>query len=598
MVATQTSEVTAELTATRDRLRAIADAAEAELAQAQRTADAAAIRLASALDAWRAVAALVDDSPAPPAPDARGGGRDEDDDDAFRGANYDRDMAAAVEAAERAREDRNGHASGNGHPIDAHVDRVGRLAECGGLELPDEDDQVVAETPADDERTAVSGHVQDTTGAAAKLREIAAAARRDPPAPGVSHARDAAAAKKREPAAGPATSREALALACRMTVVSGRLDELRTAGATDAEILDALKHWPTHRVTPASGAEGEAWGVAGGEAPAFYFGAAARGAWADRRRGLSGTDLAVGVRGLLKIPHPPEPDPAAGGPHAVRGAADPPPARAARKSDGEPIPAGTELPAGYRSCTRAEYRAAPAADRHERFRAVRAAGSAELDRVVDLRVPDADLAAPPEETPAGGPAPAAPTALAAQATFREPATPADDDELDRLLIHACRTYYPQMQPWWDAAAGGALDDAIRDLLVQHWPQGRVFVGPDQTRQKHGYTISRAGNHPCLWVGAFQGPGHRADLAGAELIARVRAVFGIPDPAAARSGVDLVTSRPGSTPAANGVTVPGKPSPPAKRGALPLGGIEGAAPRQYCADDRPVTGRRRKEAARA
>lgn len=124
--------------------------------------------------------------------------------------------------------------------------------------------------------------------------------------------------------------------------------------------------------------------------------------------------------------------------------------------------------------------------------------------------------------------------------------PWTDDELDRLLIHACRTYYPQTREWWEAATiHGALDDAIRDTLLRHWPQGRVFVGPDQTRQKHGYTITRAGSLPCLWVGAYKGPGHKATLAGSALIAAVRRVFDIADPT---QGAPSAAEKPSRKPA--------------------------------------------------
>jgi len=234
----------------------------------------------------------------------------------------------------------------------------------------------------------------------------------------------------------------------------------------------------------------------------------------------------------------------------------------ARPADGIPAPDSAEPSmAGYRRCTRAEYRAAPKSDRHpDGWRAVRAGVPPATGPPPDRR-PLRDKHAA-ELRRQRGPAQAVPaleelaaaravvgrarTAREAKATFEEEApdggkpeprapgrqAPPTADELDRLLIHACRQYDPSMRQFWEAATDGAFDDAIRFFLCQRWPKSRVFVGPDRTHMGRGYTIQVAGETPILWVGPFVGIGHKADLAGQELVDRVRRVFGIPDPRAA------------------------------------------------------------------
>lgn len=677
---TSIDPIQAELTATRDRLAAIAAAADADAAAAEAELSRARGRAARARASLAAITELIDEPAGAAPPEPEDG--DEDEPAAFW-RNYDRDVTAAIERAERLRAER--LANGNGyHPADAHVDRVNRLAESGALELPAEPDDATTHadespcdlatnlgawhTPLEWQRVTVAGlmapigpagesvartlrgleiatvgdlaeSLRDSLfewadlapGEARAIRDAvaifaaergwpegvqhpdgiptawlveddapapspdvapAAADRRDPPAEGVPHARDEAPA---DPAADegdeplaydsiaaaerairraarrharsddepipteigpdeaplPKTSDEALARA--LAEVRPALDALRQVGATDDAILAVLRDLPSERHSHPAG-RGVSWGAVGGFAPGVWIGEEAHH-WPDAGRGglwgLHGPALVGAVRKLCRIPEPGEKTPRA---------------RKPRAADGEPLPAGEPAPEGFRRATRAEYRAAAADDRHERWRAVRDTG----ETVGATRL---DTLYTHEETPAG-----APVAAPGRADGCGPEY--TDDELDRLLIHACRTYYPDLRTWWaQATEGGALDSAIRDLLVGRWPQGRAFVGADLTREKHGYTISRAGDNPCLWVGAFRGPGHRAALYGDELIARVRAVFGIPAPGTpSRGGLDLVT-------------IPEKPAPPA--GGLPLGDLAAATPRRYCGGDALVHGSRRK-----
>lgn len=144
---------------------------------------------------------------------------------------------------------------------------------------------------------------------------------------------------------------------------------------------------------------------------------------------------------------------------------------------------------------------------------------------------------------------------------------AEDDDIDALLVHACRKYSSALGKWF-ADHDTASDEELYIEMRKAWPHSRVFMGPDRTGRKHGYTLASHGHELRFWVGVFRGPGHAPDLAGNALLDRVRAVMGLLRPESAdsdRSGMDLVTSRPGSSPAANGSAVPEKPQPPAKGG---------------------------------
>lgn len=177
--------------------------------------------------------------------------------------------------------------------------------------------------------------------------------------------------------------------------------------------------------------------------------------------------------------------------------------------------------------------------------------------LLDAASRPADPAPPVEERPGGAPA--------EHLCDLHGGRPWTDEELDRLLVHACRHYDRGMAEFWSKATeSGADDGVILFFLRQRWPNSRVFVGPDATHQKHGYTIQGSPD-PRLWVGPYLGHNHRPTLGGMPLVQTVRRVMGIPSPAdvAPRSGIDLVTSHPGSSPATNGVDVPEKPEAPKK-----------------------------------
>lgn len=175
-----------------------------------------------------------------------------------------------------------------------------------------------------------------------------------------------------------------------------------------------------------------------------------------------------------------------------------------------------------------------------------------LDGLIDYAIASA------ERTPAA--------ALTADDVIAESRRPWTDDELDRLLVHACRHYTSMMNGFWDSIGkDDPTDGEILFFVQKSWPHSRVFVGADRTKQKHGYTV-QGHPSPLFWVGPFRGAGHQATLHGPELIAAIRRVMGLEAPAApvSKTGMDLVTSQPGSNPAANGSPILAKPEPPPKK----------------------------------
>jgi hypothetical protein len=109
---------------------------------------------------------------------------------------------------------------------------------------------------------------------------------------------------------------------------------------------------------------------------------------------------------------------------------------------------------------------------------------------------------------------------------------------------------------------GATTDQVVEILRKCWPDRPKFVMADVDHPR-GYACV-GGNRPAFWMGSYA-QSMRPTFEGDALIYRIRGVLGIPTPteAAKKSGYDLVTSRPDSKPATNGV--PEKPAPPKKRG---------------------------------
>jgi hypothetical protein len=109
--------------------------------------------------------------------------------------------------------------------------------------------------------------------------------------------------------------------------------------------------------------------------------------------------------------------------------------------------------------------------------------------------------------------------------------PWTDAELDELLVHACRHYSTELREWFAEITEAGADDA--DLYIglrRHWPHSRVFVGPDRTGKKLGYTLGTSGSNLQFWVGVWSGKNHLPTLGNQPLIDRIRSVMGIPVPA--------------------------------------------------------------------
>ena len=93
-----------------------------------------------------------------------------------------------------------------------------------------------------------------------------------------------------------------------------------------------------------------------------------------------------------------------------------------------------------------------------------------------------------------------------------------------------------------------------------WPTSREQI---QHTDKHcaGYRI-RGESKPAFWMGEDRS--RPPTLEGMALVNRIRRALGLAAPGAApKSGMDLVTSRPGSSPASNGSSIAEKPAPPEK-----------------------------------
>jgi hypothetical protein len=107
---------------------------------------------------------------------------------------------------------------------------------------------------------------------------------------------------------GPMDIDQALGRALAMSEVRDLLTELVARGvATDQEILDVLKRWPTHRIGYPDGRPGCSWGTTGHENPKFFAGHSARqGNWPMGKPELEGDALIKAVRKYLAIKTPPK----------------------------------------------------------------------------------------------------------------------------------------------------------------------------------------------------------------------------------------------------------------------------------------------------
>lgn len=105
---------------------------------------------------------------------------------------------------------------------------------------------------------------------------------------------------------GPMDENEALDRALRLPEVAVELAKLVQLGnATDLEILEILKGWPTHRWTPAS--PGQPWATHGDSklaGPGFFYGHSARIAWPQGPAFLEGGALVKAVRKQLGLKLP------------------------------------------------------------------------------------------------------------------------------------------------------------------------------------------------------------------------------------------------------------------------------------------------------
>jgi hypothetical protein len=115
---------------------------------------------------------------------------------------------------------------------------------------------------------------------------------------------------------------------------------------------------------------------------------------------------------------------------------------------------------------------------------------------------------------------------AAPATADDAAERWTNAEIDRELAHALRG---SSERWPNDVMNGSTDEEIRANIGSFWPTSRVFVPPDQSGGKFGYTIAGGPDYPTLWMGVFKGPGHSATLMTGELVARARRLLCIPLP---------------------------------------------------------------------
>lgn len=412
---------------------------------------------------------LTGESPLPLLAGAARNGRTADDPAPVRGG-YDRDVAAAVEIAEARRAARvvGDPSSWRAVPIEDLCAAAGQAGEAVAKWLHHNMD---IETAGDLAICLADGWTLEDMRAEGKAAAELAAPLADALAtfrvdrgwtaettwpdgiPAAWLDDDQGGADEAEPAKGlvPMDEHQALQHALRGQVA--RLEALRPAGATDAEILAIVGEWGTGRMSWAP--PSCPYATTSGPGPKFFYGHNARemGPWPTGKPDLEGEKLAKAVRKLFKIPaqkpaaaarplHVAAPaggwndetlqmaaedlgiDPlmacicgrcgAARDKSVAAGletcpacgeagwgaviehsgelvACDPPPAKPARKSDGEPWPGEGHYrdaleQAGYRPATRAEYRAAAKADRHPKIRAVLSrSGNAVTPAIIETR---------------------------------------------------------------------------------------------------------------------------------------------------------------------------------------------------------------------
>jgi len=83
--------------------------------------------------------------------------------------------------------------------------------------------------------------------------------------------------------------------------------------------------------------------------------------------------------------------------------------------------------------------------------------------------------------------------------------------------------------WHVFQVNGGFDSDILQALNRGWPRPRAFIDRELSGGMHGYTIESSTNGPSFWMGPFRGRGHRATLAGPELVERARFILVIPTP---------------------------------------------------------------------
>jgi hypothetical protein len=100
------------------------------------------------------------------------------------------------------------------------------------------------------------------------------------------------------------------------------------------------------------------------------------------------------------------------------------------------------------------------------------------------------------------------------------------EDVDDELMHAL--HYGGLA--WAAIIADGADDAEILRRLRGWPRGgRVFVPPQTSGGKYGYTIWCVGKTPTFWVGSYHGLGHKPTLEGPDLVRRVRSLLEIPTP---------------------------------------------------------------------
>ena len=107
---------------------------------------------------------------------------------------------------------------------------------------------------------------------------------------------------------------------------------------------------------------------------------------------------------------------------------------------------------------------------------------------------------------------------------------------------------------------GATNDDIMDVIAKYWPDARRFVPAEKTGGKFGCTFQSGSGWACLWMGEFEGPGHKAALANAHLVDAVRSVLDIPRPA-----ISPTPPRAAAAPAASQGGSPARPRVRRERG---------------------------------